>query len=152
MQTFYKQYGLYGSPPRLNSGAIYWGLVFFYAYRTYKQDTLLDLDINAYDTTYNAAFINTTAAVTGSGAGRNVSLSGCTNRESKCVRDAEPVLKHSQKPLPVAYSMSFSFPDQSVTYSPIDRIELGYSGKYLCKRRDSIAVHDVSDFPAWRER
>ncbi|VDB92051.1 unnamed protein product [Peniophora sp. CBMAI 1063] len=85
LQTYYRQYGLYWKGPRLNSDAIYWGLAFFYAYRTYKQQPLLDLAIAAYNATYTNAFITAEAAASGTGAGRNVSLTppvGCTNRET----------------------------------------------------------------------
>lgn len=85
MEAYNKQYGIYGDPPgRLNSDAIYWGLAFYYAYRTYNQTLMLDLAKSAYTTTYEAAFINASAAFTGTGAGRNVSFlppAGCTSRE-----------------------------------------------------------------------
>ncbi|KZV64452.1 hypothetical protein PENSPDRAFT_757266, partial [Peniophora sp. CONT] len=71
-----QQYGFYGQPPgTLNSDAIYWGLAFFYAYRTYRQQSLLDEAIAAYNTTYMNAFITPSAAVNGTGIGRNVSFS-----------------------------------------------------------------------------
>ncbi|VDB92060.1 unnamed protein product [Peniophora sp. CBMAI 1063] len=78
IQAFNKQYGLYGNP-QFASDAIYWGLVFFYAYRTYQQDVLLDLAISAYETTYDATFITEAAAASDTGAGRDVSFAGCTD-------------------------------------------------------------------------
>ncbi|VDB84784.1 unnamed protein product [Peniophora sp. CBMAI 1063] len=79
---YYQENGLYGKPPNtLNSDAIYWGLTFFYAYRTYRQHSLLDLAIVAYNATYVNGFISPSAAESGTGAGRNVSFSppsGCS--------------------------------------------------------------------------
>ena len=75
MQAYYKQFGLYAiGSSRLNSDAIYWALVFFYAYRTYKDPLLLDLAKTAYNQTYSTAFIDIDAASSGIGAGRNVSF------------------------------------------------------------------------------
>ncbi|KZV61448.1 hypothetical protein PENSPDRAFT_759424 [Peniophora sp. CONT] len=81
MQNYYQQYGLYGVPA-LNNDPVYWGLAFFYAYRTYRQQFFLDLAMMAHNLTYTGAFITSSAAASGTGAGRNVSFSppsGCTN-------------------------------------------------------------------------
>ena len=85
IQAYYQQHGLYGGLPDLNNDAIYWGLGFYYAYRTYKAQFLLDLAETAYNTTYADGFITPSAASSGSGAGRNVSFSppsGCTSSKS----------------------------------------------------------------------
>ncbi|KZV72629.1 hypothetical protein PENSPDRAFT_348252 [Peniophora sp. CONT] len=82
MLAYYQQNGLYGGEPEYNSDVIYWGLGFYYAYRTYKSQSLLDLAKSAYNATYTDAFITPSAASSGSGAGRNVSFSppsGCTS-------------------------------------------------------------------------
>ena len=75
-------YDYYGKPPNtVNSDSIYWGLTLFYAYRTYRQQSLLDLAVNAWNMTYNSGFITPDNAATGTGAGRNVSFlqpSNCT--------------------------------------------------------------------------
>ncbi|VDB84793.1 unnamed protein product [Peniophora sp. CBMAI 1063] len=81
MQGYYQQYGLYGVPP-LNNAPAYWGLAFFYAYRTYRQQFYLDLAMMAHNLTYNNAFVTSSAAASGTGSGRNVSFTpppGCTN-------------------------------------------------------------------------
>ena len=82
MQNYYRQYGVYSVPPAINSDSIYWGLAFFYAYRTYKQQALLDLAKEAYNTTYTDAFITPSVAASGTGAGRGVpfSFSNCSER------------------------------------------------------------------------
>ncbi|VDB92059.1 unnamed protein product [Peniophora sp. CBMAI 1063] len=84
IQAFTKRLsdGLYGTSPRVNSEALYWGLAYFYAYRTYNQSWLLDSAISAYNKTYATSFIDDTVASSGSGAGRNISFRpppGCTN-------------------------------------------------------------------------
>ncbi|KZV77384.1 hypothetical protein PENSPDRAFT_679553 [Peniophora sp. CONT] len=82
LQTYYNQYGLFGSLPHFNNDATYWALTFFYAYRAYKQQPLLDLAVNAWNVTYESAFITPSAAASGIGAGRNVSFTpspGCTD-------------------------------------------------------------------------
>ena len=80
MQSYYHQYGLNGV--NQNGDPIYWGLAFFYAYRTYKQPSLLDIAKTAYNATYNDAFITPEVATSGVGAGRGVpfSFSNCSNR------------------------------------------------------------------------
>ena len=83
IQAYTKQNGFYGVPPVINSDGIYWVITFFYAYRTYKQEFLLDLAVQAYNETL-AAFITPQVAAAGVGAGRNVSFNpppGCTNSE-----------------------------------------------------------------------
>ena len=60
--------------------AIYWALAFFYAYRTYNQQFLLDLSVSSYDFVYSGAFITPEAATSWSGAGREGSFlppTGC---------------------------------------------------------------------------
>ena len=52
---------------------VYWGLVGFYAYRTYKDEALLNLAKIAYNVTY-AAFITEGDAAAGSGATRTTSF------------------------------------------------------------------------------
>ncbi|VDB84719.1 unnamed protein product [Peniophora sp. CBMAI 1063] len=82
VQAYYQQKGLYGGLPEYNSDAIYWGLGFYYAYRTYRTPFLLDLAKSAYNATYTDGFITPSAASSGSGAGRNVSFSppsGCSS-------------------------------------------------------------------------
>ncbi|VDB84790.1 unnamed protein product [Peniophora sp. CBMAI 1063] len=79
MQDYYQQYGIYKNPA-INSDSVYWGLAFFYAYRTYKQQALLNLAIEAYNATYTDAFITPDVAAKGSGAGRGVpfTFSNCS--------------------------------------------------------------------------
>ncbi|KZV59441.1 hypothetical protein PENSPDRAFT_416959 [Peniophora sp. CONT] len=73
-------YGFYGKPPNtVNSDSVYWGLAFFYAYRTYRQQSLLEQAVAAYNATYMNGFITPSAAASGAGAGRNVSFSAPTN-------------------------------------------------------------------------
>ena len=86
IQAYNKQYGLYNNPDQLvtNSDAIYWGIVFYYAYRTYRQPFLLNLAVEAYNATYLYGFVTPQDAASGTGAGRNGSflpLPGCTNGE-----------------------------------------------------------------------
>ena len=76
MQTYYKQFDLYAiGSSRLNSDAIYWALVFFYAYRTYRQPDLLDIAEYAWNILYTGAFITPADAASGSSPARNVSFS-----------------------------------------------------------------------------
>ena len=81
MQAYYQQRGVYGGYPATYRNSIYWALSFFYAYRTYKQQYLLDMAVSIYNTTYSEAFITPDIAAKGSGAGRNESFlipSNCT--------------------------------------------------------------------------
>ena len=83
IQAHYAASGLYDSSPQ-NSESIYWALVFFYAYRTYKRPLLLDLAKMAYNQTYTLGFIDIQAASNGTGAGRSVPFlppPNCTNCE-----------------------------------------------------------------------
>ncbi|VDB95865.1 unnamed protein product [Peniophora sp. CBMAI 1063] len=75
-------YIVYTGDEKLNSDSIYWGLAFFYAYKAYKQKRFLDFAVEAYDLTYAGGYINSSAAVTGTGAGRNITFTpppNCTN-------------------------------------------------------------------------
>ena len=69
-------YGFYGSQDVkiINSDPAYWALEAFYAYRTYKSPGLLDIAKSVYNLTYSNAFINVSAAASGTGAGRDVSF------------------------------------------------------------------------------
>ncbi|VDB84748.1 unnamed protein product [Peniophora sp. CBMAI 1063] len=75
-------YGFYGILPNtVNSDSVYWGLALYYAYRTYRQQALLDQAIVAWNMTYVNGFITPDVAASGNGAGRNVSIlppSNCT--------------------------------------------------------------------------
>ncbi|KZV64450.1 hypothetical protein PENSPDRAFT_656575 [Peniophora sp. CONT] len=74
---YLQAYGFYGAPSpssTANTDSVYWGLVSFYAYRTYRQQPLLDQAVAAYNVTYTSGFITPGAAFTGTGAGRNVSF------------------------------------------------------------------------------
>ena len=77
------RWGIYGGfSQELNSDAIYLGLAFFYAYKAYSQSDFLDFAVQAHNTTYFNGFITPSAAITGTGAGRNVTFtppSSCTN-------------------------------------------------------------------------
>ncbi|KZV77309.1 hypothetical protein PENSPDRAFT_679489 [Peniophora sp. CONT] len=82
LQGYYQQRGVYGGSPELYSDSVYWGLTFFYAYRVYKQQFLLDIAVSIHNTTYVEAFITSSIAASGLGAGRNVTFaipSNCTN-------------------------------------------------------------------------
>ncbi|KZV73594.1 hypothetical protein PENSPDRAFT_682722 [Peniophora sp. CONT] len=84
MQVYYDQYGIYRPSPTIkavNSDAVYWGLAFFYAYRTYRQTALLNLAKIIYNATYSDAFITPGVAASGNGAGRGAPFSfvGCSN-------------------------------------------------------------------------
>ena len=72
---------------------IYWGLVAFYAYRTYKDETLLDLVKEAYNATY-VAFITEEDAANGSGATRNTSFASpeCANGSTQTSRCKSTVM------------------------------------------------------------
>ena len=77
---YIQNYGFYGLSPTINSDSAYWGLALFYAYRTYRQQTLLDQAVKAWNVTYANGFITPDDALTGTGAGRNISFlhpSGC---------------------------------------------------------------------------
>ena len=82
MQENYQKEGAYSPPPAVGqSGDVnHWALAFYYAYRTYKEKFLLDTAIQIYNLTYTTAFINASAAASGTGAGRNVSFTP----SSKC--------------------------------------------------------------------
>ena len=85
LQNYFNQFGLFGTLPHFNNDATYWALTFFYAYRAYKQQSLLDLAVNAWNVTYSTAFITPEAAATGTGAGRNGSFTpppDCTDSVS----------------------------------------------------------------------
>ncbi|KZV60269.1 hypothetical protein PENSPDRAFT_760104 [Peniophora sp. CONT] len=63
------------------SEVAYWGLTFFYSFRTYNNSTLLDNAIESWNIVYSGAFISPSNAESSSGAGRNVSFppsSNCT--------------------------------------------------------------------------
>ncbi|VDB95877.1 unnamed protein product [Peniophora sp. CBMAI 1063] len=81
MQSYYQQIGVYGNNLGWSGDANYWALAFYYAYRTYKQEVLLETAISIYNATYAAAFITPNDAAAGTGAGRNVSfaLPSCTS-------------------------------------------------------------------------
>ncbi|KZV77382.1 hypothetical protein PENSPDRAFT_183635 [Peniophora sp. CONT] len=82
IETYYNQYGLYGTSPYFNSDTTYWALTFFYAYRAYKHQSLLDFAVHTWNVTYGSAFITPSAAASGTGAGRSKSFAvpaGCTN-------------------------------------------------------------------------
>lgn len=83
MRNYYRQYGVY-NVPAVNSDSIYWGLAFFYAYRAYKQQALLDLAMAAYNATYTDAFITPDVVANGAGAGRGIPFifSNCSDRTS----------------------------------------------------------------------
>ena len=77
------------SGAQLNSDAIYWGLAFYYAYRTYKQPDLLQNAVDSWTILYNSAFITPADAASGTGAGRNITFlppSNCTLGELTRVR------------------------------------------------------------------
>ena len=61
--------------PQLYSDVVYWGLAFFYAYRTYRQPDLLDIAEYAWNILYTGAFITPADAASGSSPARNVSFS-----------------------------------------------------------------------------
>ncbi|VDB95866.1 unnamed protein product [Peniophora sp. CBMAI 1063] len=83
MQENYVNQGVYSAPPATGQtgDANHWALAFYYAYRTYKQQFLLDTAIQIYNMTYTTAFITSSAATSGSGAGRNISFASpnCTH-------------------------------------------------------------------------
>ena len=67
----------------MDSDSIYWGLALYYGYRTYRQQTLLDQAVKVWNMTYTSGFITADDAISGTGAGRNVSFSppsNCTAR------------------------------------------------------------------------
>ena len=84
VQGLFQKNGIYGGTPAYNSDGIYWGLAYYYAYRAYRQQALLDLAVDAYNATY-ASFITPEAAAAGTGAGRNGSFTpppDCTDSMS----------------------------------------------------------------------
>ena len=73
-----QQYGLYGKAPNtLNSDAIYWGLVFFYAYRSYNQSYLLQYAEAAYNMTYMNGFISPDNPSTSRAGSATTVCNGC---------------------------------------------------------------------------
>ncbi|VDC04950.1 unnamed protein product [Peniophora sp. CBMAI 1063] len=80
LQAYIDKYGFFAQGKQaLYSDAIYWGLGIFYSYRTYKDPALMALAVSAWETTYTGAFITPSEAVSGQGAGRNVSFLSPTN-------------------------------------------------------------------------
>ncbi|VDB95867.1 unnamed protein product [Peniophora sp. CBMAI 1063] len=57
LPTYYLQNGVYGNIHGWSGDADYWALAFYYAYRAYKQETLLNTTIDIYNKTYMANFI-----------------------------------------------------------------------------------------------
>ena len=74
MPAYIQRNSVYGNPSNWSADANYWSLAFYYAYRTYKQEFLLDTAVNIYEKTYLAYFITPSDAASGTGAGRNVSF------------------------------------------------------------------------------
>lgn len=74
LQAFIEKNGFWGVGARLYSDVVYWGLGIFYSYRTYKENTLLDTAVEAWNIVYSGGFINSGDAASGNGAGRNVSF------------------------------------------------------------------------------
>ena len=73
LKLYHSKYGLTGTRA-INSDLVYWGLTFFYSYRTYNDTALLELTEEAYNATY-AGFITPSSAASGQGVGRgNVSF------------------------------------------------------------------------------
>ncbi|KZV77392.1 hypothetical protein PENSPDRAFT_747118 [Peniophora sp. CONT] len=80
VQSVLSKWGLYGGDMEdFNSDSIYWGLAFFYAYKAYNDKHFLDLAVMAYNATYTGGFITPDAAVNGTGAGRNVTFTRCSD-------------------------------------------------------------------------
>ncbi|VDB95869.1 unnamed protein product [Peniophora sp. CBMAI 1063] len=76
MQDYYRKQGVYDAPGStgLVEDGNFWALAFYYAYRTYRQEFLLETAIEIYNHTRATAFVTLDAAASGSGAGRNVSF------------------------------------------------------------------------------
>ena len=93
MQDNYKNEGVYSPAP--SSGQIvdinHWGLAFYYSYRTYKEQSLLDTAIQIYNLTYTTAFITESAAASGTGAGRNGSFTPHSNCSAGIYPDVYPL-------------------------------------------------------------
>ncbi|VDC06804.1 unnamed protein product [Peniophora sp. CBMAI 1063] len=80
LKLYIQNNGLYGpglTESHVYADVIYWGLVAFYSYRSYREGTLLDLAKEAYNVTYQG-FITPDIATQGSGATRNVSFAPST--------------------------------------------------------------------------
>lgn len=80
IQAYYTRNGPYGSPTGQTGDANAWALAFYYAYRTYKQESLLNTAISIWNMTYAANFITPSDAASGTAAGRNITfapLSDC---------------------------------------------------------------------------
>ncbi|KZV73130.1 hypothetical protein PENSPDRAFT_750421 [Peniophora sp. CONT] len=70
-----------GTHGKFYSDVVYWGLTFFYSFRTYNKSDLLDNAVESWNIVYSGAFIGVSTAASSSGAGRNVSFppsSNCT--------------------------------------------------------------------------
>ena len=91
MEEYTQNLGLYGGENALTGytgDANYWALAFYYAYRTYKQSTLLDRAFQIHNITNTTCFITPIAAASGSGIGRNESFlppSNCTGGMHSCM-------------------------------------------------------------------
>ncbi|VDB85297.1 unnamed protein product [Peniophora sp. CBMAI 1063] len=73
--------GFFDEKYKIYSDVMHWGLAFFYAHRVYDEDVLLQIAIDAWNIAHSGGFIDPAAAVTNSGAGRNVTSppsSNCT--------------------------------------------------------------------------
>ncbi|KZV76054.1 hypothetical protein PENSPDRAFT_680511 [Peniophora sp. CONT] len=72
LQAYIKKNGLYGIGQQLYSDVSYWGLTFFYTYRTYKEQFLLDYAVSAWNTIYSDAFVTPDDAAKGLAVWANV--------------------------------------------------------------------------------
>ena len=68
-------HGYFSASGNHYSDVSYWGLAFFYSYRSYQDSTILATAVNIWNIVYSEAFITPDDAASGSGAGRNVTFS-----------------------------------------------------------------------------
>ncbi|KZV73153.1 hypothetical protein PENSPDRAFT_683186 [Peniophora sp. CONT] len=66
--------GFYSANRESSENVNYWGLAFIYAFRAYKEQSLLEHAMDAWNLTYSSAYITPSAEVSDSGAGRNISF------------------------------------------------------------------------------
>ena len=75
-------YGASGASTGYTPDANYWALAFYYAYRTYKESSLLDEAVRIHNITNSTCFITPVVAAGGTEAGWNgtyVTPSNCTH-------------------------------------------------------------------------